>query len=121
AATMTSGLDVLVQLVMAAMTTEPSRTVPGASWTAVVGPFPSAFSGMVVCATGAGFFAAWAVAFIFGRASANDLRTSGRFTRSCGRAGPAMLGTTVDRSRLSVSEYAASGVSRVWNRPCSLQ
>src|SRR5262245_55421190 len=108
---MTSGLDVFVQLVMAAITTEPSRIVPGASWTAVVGAFPSVLSGMLAC--GAGFFAACAAAFIFGRASANDLRTSGRFTRSCGRAGPAMLGTTVDRSRLSVSEYAASGVSRV--------
>src|SRR5262245_42258722 len=120
AAIMTSGLDVLVQLVIAAMTTDPSFTVPGASWTAVVGPTGSLDRGIVRSA-GAGFFAAWAAAFIFGSASANDFRTSGRFTRSCGRAGPAMLGTTVDRSRLRVSEYAASGVSRVWNRPCSLQ
>src|SRR5687768_16402471 len=100
---MTSGLDVLVQLVIAAMTTDPSFTVPGASWTAVVGP-TSVDRGMIVAGAGAGFLAAWAAALSLGSASANDLRTSGKFTRSCGRAGPAMLGTTVDRSSVSASE-----------------
>src|SRR5262245_3626375 len=118
---MTSGFDVFVQLVIAAMTTAPSRTEPGASWTAVVGCGPVVESGMIVAGAGAGFFAAWAADFIFGSASANDLRTSGKLTRSCGRAGPAMLGTTVERSRVRVSEYAASGLFFVWNSPCSLQ
>ena len=40
-------------------------------------------------------------------------------TRSCGRRGPARLGSTVPRSSSSVSEYSASGVPAVWNSPCS--
>ena len=39
--------------------------------------------------------------------------------RSCGRFGPAMEGTTVDRSRLSSSEYRISRVGSC-QRPCSL-
>ena len=39
--------------------------------------------------------------------------------RSCGRFGPAMDGTTVDRSRLSSSEYRISRVGSC-QRPCSL-
>ena len=42
-------------------------------------------------------------------------------TRSCGRRGPATLGSTVVRSSSTTSEYSASGVFAVWKRPCSLQ
>ena len=55
-----------------------------------------------------------------GMASENEVRTSGKFTRSCGRAGPAILGTTVARSKNIVSENSGSGMPFVWNMPCSL-
>jgi len=42
-----------------------------------------------------------------------------RRTRSCGRLGPATLGSTVARSRERVEEYSASGEAAVWKRPCS--
>ncbi len=44
-----------------------------------------------------------------------------RGTRSCGRLGPARLGTTVARSSSSVSLNTGSGAPSVRNRPCSLQ
>src|SRR5881296_1155343 len=40
-------------------------------------------------------------------------------TRSCGRRGPARLGSTVERSSESVSEYTGSGAPAAWNSPCS--
>ena len=58
--------------------------------------------------------------FSFGSASANDCFIPFSGTRSCGRVGPAMLGSTVARSSSSVSVYAASGVFASWNSPCSL-
>ena len=58
---------------------------------------------------------------IVARDSPNDCLLWLRRTRSCGRVGPARLGSTVCRSSTTVSEYAASGESAVWNRPCSLQ
>src|SRR3989449_198784 len=42
-----------------------------------------------------------------------------RGTRSCGRRGPARLGSTAARSSARVSEYAGSGAPAEWNRPCS--
>src|SRR5580704_4275375 len=94
---MTDGFDVLVQLVMAAITTEPSRIVD--------------FDPLV--AISAGFCAELKVSrkFFF---------TSGRLMRSCGRLGPAMEGTTLPRSSSKASEYSGSGESGVRNRPCAL-
>src|SRR5690242_20962944 len=54
-----------------------------------------------------------------GKAAANPLATSCRATRSCGRRGPARLGSTVARSRESVSENLGSGESGVRKSPCS--
>ena len=103
AATITDGLDVLVQLVIAAMTTDPcdSSNVSSPSST---------------------------VTFVSRLAASTDLSTnpshaffeSVRLMRSCGRLGPAIAGTTVDRSSSSVSVNTGSGVSLVRNRPCSL-
>ena len=45
-----------------------------------------------------------------GNACTNDSRACDSTTRSCGRFGPARLDSTVARSRLSSSEYSASGV-----------
>ena len=96
AATSTDGFEVFVQLVIAAITTEPSFSVPGGGAAVAVAAYghrrPSA---------SAGFFAA---AFSFGSASWNDFFTSVSATRSCGREGPARLGTTVARSSSSESE-----------------
>src|SRR5689334_1385758 len=39
---------------------------------------------------------------------------------SCGRAGPARHGSTVDRSSSRYSEYAGSGLERSCHSPCSL-
>src|SRR5262245_60451973 len=88
AASITDGFDVLVQLVMAAMTTEPLPT-----------PNPLA-----------------------GAAPGKEVRkfsfTCGNSTRSCGRFGPAMDGTTSPRSSDRVDEYMGSGVESVRKRPC---
>src|SRR6185295_12476366 len=98
AASMTDGFEVFVQLVMAAMTTEPCVRSP--------------VLGGVAEAPGASNV---------GSAWVNDLPASRRFTRSWGRFGPATLGSTVPRSSSSVSEYTASGVDSVWKSPCSRQ
>ncbi len=45
-----------------------------------------------------------------------DLRSG---TRSCGRRGPAMLGSTVERSSSMVSVKCGSGVSSVRKSPCA--
>src|ERR1700733_619751 len=97
AATKTEGLEVLVQLVMAAMTTAPSCMV--SLWlltesSADLGSAPSEVR-----------------KFCF---------TSGRLMRSCGRLGPAREGTTEARSSSSVSLYTGSGTLTSRNRPCSL-
>src|SRR6267378_6239729 len=103
AATITDGLDVLVQLVIAAMTTEPWCTSHStSSMTSLADdgrggggvrpacpPSPSHRpTGTVLAGTGAGFISV-------GNASANLRGTSRSPTRSCGRRGPAMLGSTV--------------------------
>ena len=41
-------------------------------------------------------------------------------TRSCGRLGPARLGSTLARSSSSVDEYCASGWPGSWNKPLRL-
>ena len=53
----------------------------------------------------------FAFAFINpGNAFSNDSPAFDNTTRSCGRFGPARLGSTVARSKLNNSEYSASGV-----------
>jgi hypothetical protein len=104
AATITDGLDVLVQLVIEAMTTAPCDSSD---------VFPP-----IVTATRSGL---GPVLFLSpGSAAAKDAFTPLRLTRSCGRFGPATLGSTVPRSKASVSVKTGSGESLVWKRPCSL-
>src|SRR5580658_9983476 len=83
AATRTWGFEVLVQLVMAAMTTSPSVI----RW----------------CGAAAGSDAA--SAGVRSIATRNDSLAESRGTRSWGRLGPASDGTTSPRSRLRCSEY----------------
>src|SRR5205085_2604875 len=126
AASITDGLDVFVQLVMAAMTTEPwcsGGSGAGSAGAWAVGKDSSVFTASAEttsATTGSGLLLLLAVPSRVGRAVENDFATWVNGTRSCGRRGPARLGTTVARSSCSVSEYAASGVSLVWNNPCSL-
>ncbi len=94
---MTLGFDVLVQLVMAAITTEPSSIIsmrPSISTVAARWASPSVLRKFFL--------------------------TSGRSMRSCGRLGPASDGTTFERSSSMVSWYVGSGESSVRNSPCSL-
>src|SRR5215469_5104260 len=74
AASMTEGFEVLVQLVIAAITTEPFET------------------------------ASLLVLEALGKASRKFLGTAWSSTRSCGRLGPAMDGVTAARSRSRLSE-----------------
>jgi len=108
---MTEGFDVLVQLVIAAMTTEPCRSsafrpfierATDRSVSSGASPKPRSFTGAV-------------------RAARNARFIPERGTRSCGRFGPARLGSTVARSSSRVSLKAGSGVSEVRKRPCSRQ
>src|SRR5208282_4063240 len=99
---MTDGLEVLVQLVIAAITTEPLSIVVGLPLMAA--PFILMVTSLCAAPNAASKF----------------FFTSGRLTRSCGRFGPAIDGVTVARSRSTVSAYAGSGVASVRNRPCSL-
>src|SRR5436309_13706154 len=92
APSMTDGFDVLVQLVMAAITTEPfCNCTPSVPWAGA--------------AAGAVLF----LACKFGNASKNDFLTWLRGTRSCGRLGPASDGSTLPRSSAKRSVYIASG------------
>src|SRR6266566_7443731 len=125
APTMTDGFDVLVQEVMAAITTEPWSTevfVPSSSVTSVAAdgllPDPAATgsdAGKVLprplSRPGAETYAP--------SASRNAVLASVSATRSCGRFGPATDGTIVDRSRDSSSEYRAC-CPLSCHRPCSL-
>lgn len=86
AAIITDGFDVFVQLVIAAITTEPSCSEPGTISTGCAGCSPDIGS--------AAPFALFAASFSFGSASANPAFIFVSGTRSCGRAGPAILGTT---------------------------
>ena len=49
----------------------------------------------------------------------NDSHTPGNATRSCGRLGPATLGTTLARSSSTISLNVGIGESSVRNMPCS--
>ena len=108
---MTLGFDVLVQLVIAATTTDPcaSPSIPGTT--------PSALATAAATGAAAGalsspcFSATLSAASVFGLRSAImpssacwNLYFAWRSeTRSCGRFGPARLGSTVERSRSHVA------------------
>src|ERR1700688_618009 len=107
AASITCGVDVFVQLVIAAITTWPSATSMGASLSrcavTVRNDVPAP---------------------LFREADASaclkpDL-VSDNDTRSWGRDGPARLGSTVDRSSTTNSENTGSVSALRWKRPCSL-
>src|ERR1039457_1965052 len=128
APTMTEGLDVLVQEVIAAITTLPWSTevwVPSSSVTragrdALV-PSPEATG------SEAGNVPSRSLSRLeseteFGRASQKAVLSSASAIRSCGRFGPAIDGTTVDRPRLSSSQYLTSWCWACGScqSPCSL-
>src|SRR6185436_19053273 len=98
--------EVLVQLVIAAITTEPWRISASGD-----GP-PTASDAVVPFALGL---------TSDGSAAAKPAPTWESETRSCGRFGPATDGSTAPSSRSRVSEYSASAVRSSWNSPCSLQ
>src|SRR5262245_51265019 len=87
APSMTIGLEVLVQLVMAAMATEPWVSEPG---------LPPTWASIGWCPLWPLVSGNWA-----GYAARIDAPTLARLTRSWGRRGPARLGSTVDRSSSS--------------------
>src|SRR5579872_6686781 len=95
AATSTAGLEVLVQLVMAAITTAPSLSSKS---------LPSCFT----LAGPADLRVAWSLS----KALLKFLGMSPRSTRSWGRFGPAREGLMLPRSSDSTSVYTASCPSR---------
>src|SRR5215472_11049726 len=125
APTMTDGLEVFVQDVIAAITTEPWSTVVCVPSSSVTRTGDEALgSGLFETGSDAGNVPAMPLSRLGSdtnapSASRNDVFASASATRSCGRFGPASDGTTVDRSRVSSSEYRA-----VWpgscHRPCCL-
>ena len=107
AAISTDGFDVLVQLVIAAITTAPwpssklpcavvtgrvAARVPGAAW-------PPSLDQVSIAAASAPHLSP-RIALTARRQARRDVLSG---TRSCGRAGPASEGSTVDRSSASVS------------------
>ena len=114
APSITLGLLVLVQEVMAAITTAPCPKFWGAAAllpastsgtlrfdSAAASPKPRSLTGAV--------------------SAARKLRcTSASATRSCGRLGPASEGSTLARSSASVSVNTGSGVLALRNSACSL-
>src|SRR2546428_7613156 len=134
AAIITDGLEVFVQLVIAAMTTLPWLRADGTacgtcfSWRKsptpmAVGLPPSCshrprllFARLAGAAAGVDVLAADLGFINEGSACSKDSRALESGTRSCGRLGPARLGSTVARSSASSSEYCASGVFSSWNR-----
>ena len=120
APTMTDGLDVLVQLVIAATTIVPSPistvrpsisilTALGVRAATAVPPPVSAPPPLSENPLGTRP----------GRSRAKAGRTLVRSIRSCGRFGPATLGSIEERSSSSVAVYSGSGVSSVRKSPCS--
>ena len=100
AASMTDGFEVLVQLVIAAITMSPSLKRWGRPSTGID-------RGALT----------WTVS---ARVRSNDAATPSRGTRSCGRFGPARLGWTVPRSSSSVSVKTGAGVVSSCQSPWAL-
>src|SRR3569623_232487 len=140
AAISTDGLEVLVQLVMAALTTEPwqrlyesplgwrtgthlpntSMPLSGCSSAysgAISMGWPPSANQRVISSLPR---RAVSPSYCFTSACRNDLRTSVNVTRSCGRAGPARLGSTSLRSNSTTFEYTASGCVPSCQSPCAL-
>ena len=112
AAMSTDGFDVLVQLVMAAMTMLPLSTCcAAASSSGVLGITPASWRCF--------FFGAFVRAWYASLAALYEVLTPGTLTRSCGRAGPARLGSTEPRSSVTVSVYIASFEVSSTQSPCS--
>ena len=105
APTSTAGFEVLVQLVIAAIRTAPSASAN--EWP------PEA---MVARPVAFGFFAARSSAIFatLARYAACEVRSG---TRSCGRFGPARLGSTLARSSSRTSLYSASRMPFVRHMP----
>src|SRR5690606_11876551 len=108
AAIITLGLEVLVQEVMAAMTTEPLRstwdwpprvTLASLTLPPTAVPPPPSLSSRATSPAGFSCIAS---------SSSKAAGTPGRGTRSWGRRGPARLGSTSPRSRCRVSENSGS-------------
>src|SRR5437868_1968340 len=98
----TLGFEVLVQEVMAAITTSPwprSKLRPS---------------------TGKRFSASVAFLYSLAMAAAKPSATAGSATRPSGRFGPAIDGTTSPRSSVKVSVNTGSGEAEVRYRPCAL-
>ena len=116
AATITDGFEVFVQLVIAAITTQPSSSFASClACTATVarpstGP-PSAVRREMASGSGLGPGLKTVVKL---------LHTSGKATRSCGRFGPATLDSTFVRSSSRSSVNFGVGAPSTRNRPCSL-
>ena len=138
AASITDGFDVLVQLVMAAMTTAPCRRVnveplystftPSCSWAessdALVATAVADNSGVAeisvafLTAAAAAGVPALSISPPIASRYISFARESG--TRSCGRFGPARLGSTVERSSSRLSVKTGSGVASVRKEPLFL-
>src|SRR6185369_15838413 len=89
AAIITLGFEVFVQLVIAAITTDPCSSVVVTASATAAPPLPPAGFLRPFCRSG--------------NAAPNDPLAFVRATRSCGRRGPARLGSIEERSRESES------------------
>src|SRR5262245_33349341 len=125
---LTLGFDVLVQDVIAAMTTSPWPRSCGrpSTWKRFEGPaFEKSLSSGAVAIEGCSsntslpppsppLLNSLTIAF------AKPVLTSLSAMRSCGRLGPASEGSTLESSSLSTSVYTGSGVDLVRYMPCAL-
>src|SRR5262245_1181340 len=127
AAIIPGGFEVVVKLVIAAITAEPWRTAPWFSWTGSSDPGSTASSG---CTATSGFppsprsrptsEGSGSGSSRLRNAPTNEVHTFPSGTRSCGRLGPATEGSTADRSSSTTSLKLGSGEPSVRYRPCSL-
>ena len=146
----TEGLEVLVQLVIAAITTRPwssSKLVPSSRVTSTGSPLPPSIAAATAplsagrglprsssCSSAGGSEAGKDSSLasstplpICSAASGSNSRIASRNaslasasgTRSWGRFGPAMLGSTSPRSSSRVAEKTGSSAPGSWNMPCS--
>src|SRR3569623_953281 len=122
AAISTDGLEVLVQLVMAAITTEPWQRLYESPLGWRTGThLPNTSMPLSGCSSAySGAISMGSPSYCFTSACRNDLRTSVNVTRSCGRAGPARRGSTSLRSNSTTFEYTASGCVPSCQSPCAL-
>src|SRR5437016_7616105 len=123
AAIITDGFEVFVQLVIAAITTEPSLTwsVRGRCATAAVSGVAVA---TIVCAASLTFFGPSVSPGrgrpVVGFGPVNESQIIGKSTRSCGRFGPETDGRTDPRSTSMSSSNVGVGSPSERNMPCAL-